>query len=69
MRQKGVSKEHRPNPIVQMGLLMDQSGLPISYQLFSGNTNDCLTLCPVIRNIRERYAISRMIVVADKGPP
>ena len=67
LRQNGVSKEHRPNPIVQMGLLMDQSGLPISYQLFSGNTNDCLTLRPVIRNIRERYAISRMIVVADKG--
>ena len=67
LRQKGVSKEHRPNPIVQMGLLMDQSGLPISYQLFSGNTNDCLTLRPVIRSIKERYEIKRMIVVADKG--
>ena len=67
LRQKGVCKEHRPNPIVQMGLLMDQSGLPISYQLFSGNTNDCLTLRPVIRSIKERYEIKRMIVVADKG--
>lgn len=67
LRQKGVCKEHRPNPIVQMGLLMDRSGLPISYQLFSGNTNDCLTLRPVIRSIKERYEIKRMIVVADKG--
>ena len=67
LRQKGVSKEHRPNPIVQMGLLMDQSGLPISYQLFSGNTNDCLTLRPIIRSIKERYEIKRMIIVADKG--
>ena len=39
-RKKGVSKEHRPNPIIQMGLLMDNSGLPISYKLFDGNTND-----------------------------
>ena len=42
-RKKGVSKEHRPNPIIQMGLLMDNSGLPISYQLFEGNTNDSTT--------------------------
>ena len=48
-RKKGVSKEHRPNPIIQMGLLMDNSGLPISYQLFEGNTNDSTTLMPVDR--------------------
>jgi len=50
-----------------MGLLMDQNGLPISYQLFSGNTNDCLTLRPILKSIKERYDIKRMIIVADKG--
>jgi len=67
LKQKGVSTEHRPNPIIQMGLLMDSQGLPIAYELFSGNTNDCLTLRPVIRDIRKRYGIERMVVVADKG--
>jgi hypothetical protein len=40
-RRKGVSKEHRPDPIVQMGLFMDNTGLPVAYQLFPGNNNDC----------------------------
>jgi hypothetical protein len=40
LRQRGVGKEHRPNPIVQMGFLMDKQRLSISYELFSGNTND-----------------------------
>ena len=37
--RKGVSKEHRPNPIVQMGLFMDNQGIPITYEFFPGNTN------------------------------
>ena len=41
-----VSKEHRPDPIVQMGLFMDNQGIPITYELFPGNTNDCLTYRP-----------------------
>ncbi|MFA7372747.1 MAG: IS1634 family transposase [bacterium] len=67
LRKKGISKEHRPNPIVQMGLLLDRLGLPITYKLFSGNTNDCNTLLPVLSEVRERYDIGRMVVVADKG--
>ena len=67
MRKKGVSKEHRPNPIIQMGLLMDRKGLPITFKLFSGNTNDCNTLIPVLAEVREQYGIGRMVVVADKG--
>lgn len=43
LRRKGVSKEHRPDPIVQMGLFMDTMGIPVSYKLFPGNTNDCST--------------------------
>ena len=66
-RKKGVSKEHRPNPIVQMGLLMDNSGLPITYKLFEGNTNDCETLMPVLEDLKDDYGLKRVIVVADKG--
>ena len=39
LRKKGVSKEHRPNSIVQMGLFMDEKGLPVSYELYQGNAN------------------------------
>ena len=67
LRKKGVSKEHRPNPIVQMGLLMDSEGLPVTYELFSGNTNDCETLMPLLQDVRQQYNIGRFIVVADKG--
>ncbi len=54
-RIKGVSKEHRPNPIVQMGLLMDDEGIPISFKLFEGNTNDCNTLMPVLDELKKRF--------------
>ena len=66
-RKKGVSKEHRTNPIVQMGLLMDNLGLPITYKLFEGNTNDCSTLMPVLNDLKDDYGLGRVIVVADKG--
>jgi hypothetical protein len=67
MRRKGVSKEHRPDPIVQMGLLMDTKGIPILYDLFPGNTNDCETLMPVLDKVKKNYKIGRTIVVGDKG--
>ena len=66
-RKKGVSKEHRPNPIVQMGLFMDSLGLPMCYKLFEGNTTDCLTLKPMIQEIQKNYNFEKVIVVADKG--
>lgn len=67
LRKKGVSKEHRPDPIVQMGLLMDTKGIPICYDLFPGNTNDCETLLPVLSRVKGDYAVGRLIIVADKG--
>jgi hypothetical protein len=67
LRKRGVSKEHRPNPIVQMGLLQDAEGIPLDYMLFEGNTNDCLTLLPVLKDMKARHKAERMIVVADKG--
>jgi hypothetical protein len=67
LRRRGVSKEHRPNPIVQMGLVLDSTGMPLDYQLFEGNTNDCLTLLPVLKDMRKRHGAKRIVVVADKG--
>lgn len=66
-RKKGVSKEHRPNPIIQMGLFMDSLGLPMCYGLFPGNTNDCLTLKPMVQKLQKDYSVGKVIVVADKG--
>lgn len=65
--RKGVSKEHRPNPIVQMGLFIDDKGLPITYELFPGNLNDCLTYRPNFGRIKKQFALGRVISVADKG--
>lgn len=67
LRKKGISKEHRPNPIVQMGLFIDTNGIPITYKLFPGNTNDCLTLRPNLSRIQKEYELGRIVVVADKG--
>lgn len=67
LKKKGVSKEHRPDPIVQMGLLMDTKGIPIFYDLFPGNSNDCETLLPVLDKVKKDYQVGRTIVVADKG--
>jgi len=67
LKKKGVSKEHRPDPIVQMGLFIDAAGIPIFYRLFPGNTNDCQTLLPMLTSMKRDYNIGRVIVVADKG--
>lgn len=67
LRRKGVSKEHRPDPIVQMGLLQDRNGLPITYRLFPGNTADCLTMVPVLADMKREFGLERVIAVADKG--
>ena len=66
-RMKGVCKEHRPDPIVQMGLFMDRKGIPVSYKLFAGNEADCMTLRPMISETARNYSLGRIIVVADKG--
>ena len=67
LRRKGVCKEHRPDPIIQMGLLTDSSGIPITYDIFPGNTNDCQTYIPVFKQVRKDFDLGRIIVVADKG--
>lgn len=66
-RRNGVSKEHRPDPIVQMGLFVDTNGIPINYRLFPGNNPDKTTLIPALGKIQRDYSLGRIIVVADKG--
>ncbi|MGI6678689.1 MAG: IS1634 family transposase [Dehalobacterium sp.] len=66
-RRFGLCKEKRPNPIVQMGLAMDADGIPLHYELFSGNTVDKETFRPVIGEVRRNYDTGRIIVVADMG--
>jgi len=65
LRKKGVSKEHRPNPIVQMGLASDAEGLPISYEVFPGNESEKLHLRPAVFELRDKFDSGRVIAVAD----
>lgn len=67
LRQRGVSKEHRKSPIVQMGLLQDSRGIPIGYRLFPGNTPDPLTMLDVLAEMKRDYGQDRVVVVGDKG--
>jgi transposase len=67
LRRKGVSKEHRIDPIVAMGLFIDSNGLPISMSIFPGNTSELLTLQPTMDDVKKSYGLGRLVVVADKG--
>ena len=67
LRKKGVSKEHRTDPITAMGLFMDSNGLPVSMSIFPGNTSESLTLQPTMKDVKESYGLGRLVVVADKG--
>lgn len=67
LRRRGPSKEHRPKPIVQLGLFMDTNGIPISYKLFRGNQTDPVTYLPAVKEIKKQFGIERIIVVADKA--
>lgn len=67
IRQYGCSKEHRPNPIVQMGLFMDGSGIPLSYCINPGNDNEQTTMEPLEKKILSDFGISKFIVCTDAG--
>lgn len=66
-RKKGPSKEHRTDPIIQMGLLMDPNGIPMAFHTFSGNESEKTNLLPAIQRVKKDYEIGRVIVVADRG--
>lgn len=67
LREYGFSKEHRPNPIVQMGLFMDSDGIPLSMCLHSGSTNEQLTAIPAEKKIVEMFKGKKFIYCADAG--
>lgn len=67
LRQKGPEKNHRQDPIVEMGLLMDKTGFPISYNIFSGKTSEKDTLLPEVKSLKRRHNIDKIVVVADRG--
>lgn len=67
LRQYGPSKEHRPNPIVQMRLFMDGDGIPLAFCINSGNTNEQITLKPIEEKILEDFKLSKFIVCTDAG--
>lgn len=66
-RKKGVSKEGKKEPIVQMGLFIDNNGIPVSHKLFPGNTQDKTTFKNVLENDVDEMDLGRIIVVADNG--
>lgn len=67
LKQYGKSKENRPSPIVQMGLLMDGDGLPLAFDITSGNTNEQITLRPLEEKIIKEFKKSKFIVCTDAG--
>lgn len=67
LRKFGVCKEERKLPIVQMGLFMDDNGLPIAIESFPGNTLDHLTLRPALKRNIDGLDFSRFILIADRG--
>lgn len=67
LRQFGVSKEHRPNPIVQMGLFTDGRGIPLAFNINPGNTNEQVTLKPLEEKIINDFGMDKIVVCTDAG--
>lgn len=67
LRKRGPEKNKRPDPIVEMGLLMDATGIPLSYNLFPGNESEKKSLIPILNRTRHQFSLDRTIVVADRG--
>ena len=67
LRKNGVSKENRKQPIVQLGLFLDDNGIPISFGMFPGNTLDHHTLRPAMKETVDTLGLERFVLVADRG--
>ncbi|MFM1562652.1 hypothetical protein ABGF34_03275 [Helcococcus ovis] len=65
--QYGKSKEHRPNPIVQMGLFLDGNALPLCFSIFDGNKNEQSSLKPLEKKILKDFGLSKFIICTDAG--
>ena len=66
-RKYGVSKEHRPNPIIQMGMFTDADGIPLAFSLFDGNQNEQPSMSPLEKKIIKDFDTSDFIVCTDAG--
>ena len=66
-RRRGHCKEGRPDPIIQMGLFLDASGLPVCFRLFDGNTPDTSTMVPAVKEFKQNFPVKRVVLVADKA--
>lgn len=66
-RKRGPEKNHRPDPIVSMGLLMDRNGIPLAYDLFPGNESEKIHMRPIINRVKTEFSGTRIIFVADRG--
>jgi len=67
LRKYGYSKEHRPNPIVQMGLFMDGNGIPLAFSIFPGSTNEQVSLKPLEERIIRDFPLRKFVVCTDAG--
>ena len=67
LKQYGHSKEHKPNPVVQMGLFMDADGIPLAFYINNGNMNEQLTLKPLEKKILTDFGLSKFVVCTDAG--
>lgn len=66
-RKRGPEKNHRPDPIVEMGLLMDRNGIPLAFDLFPGNESEKVHMRPIINRVKNEFHSGRVIFVADRG--
>ena len=66
-KKYGKSKEHRPNPIIQMGLFMDGDGFPLAFSLFPGNTNEQKSLKPLEQKVIREFGCQKFIYCSDAG--
>lgn len=66
-KQYGAGKDHKPNPIIQMGLFMDGDGIPLAFSINRGNMNEQLTLKPLEKKILSDFELSKFIVCTDAG--
>ena len=67
MKKYGKSKEHRPNPIIQMGLFMDGDGIPLAFSLFPGNANEQTSLKPLEQTVLNEFGCRKFIYCSDAG--
>lgn len=67
LKQYGFGKDHKPNPIVQMGLFMDGDGIPLAFCIDKGNANEQLTLTPLEKQILSDFKLSKFVVCTDAG--